>query len=88
MTKIEYMVENEKGCILWAVSEHFTELMGKTYNLKDMEAIKIEKINNLSITAKILLSAVAGAIIQHLVDKSIDIDKIFSYGTFRVYKDN
>lgn len=88
MTKIEYIVENEKGFILWAVSEHFAELVNKTYNISDMEAIKIEKIDNLSLTAKILLSAVAGAIIQHLIDKNIDINKIFSFGTFRICKDD
>lgn len=88
MIKIEYVVESEKGFISWALSEHFTEIIGKNYNLSDMEAIEIEKIDELSTTAKILLSAVAGAVIQHLIDKNIDIDKIFGLGAFRVSSDN
>ena len=49
-----------------------------------MEASQIEKLENLSITARILLSAVAGALIQHLIDKGVDSEVIFSSGNFTV----
>ncbi len=51
-----------------------------------MEATQIEKLENLSVTAKILLSAVAGAIIQHLIDNGIETELIFNSGSFLVKK--
>ena len=39
-------------------------------------------INNISETAKILLSAVAGAVIQHLIDNNCQINSIFENGYF------
>lgn len=84
MTKIVFTTDNGSGSIQWAAAEEFNELMGKQFNLSEMEAAQIEKLENLSIKAKILLSAVAGAVIQHLIDKEIEIDSIFSSGTFIV----
>ena len=49
-----------------------------------MAAEQIEMINNLSNTAKILLSAVAGAVIQHLIDNNCQMDNIFENGYFIV----
>ena len=86
MTEITYTAGNESGTIFWAVAEQFQELEGKTFNLHEMEATQIEKLENLSVTAKILLSAVAGAIIQHLIDKGVPTEQIFSAGTFIVHK--
>ena len=48
------------------------------FNLNEVAADQIITINNLSEVAKILLSAVAGAVIQHLIDINVPIDKIFS----------
>lgn len=50
--------------------------------LNEVAADQIELIDNLSITAKILLSAVAGAAIQHLIDNNCPIEKIFNDGYF------
>jgi len=84
MTEITYSTENESGKIYWVASEQFKELIGTRYNLSDMEASQIEQLSDLSITARILLSAVAGALIQHLIDKGMDSKEIFSSGYFRV----
>lgn len=72
------------GEIVWAASEYFGELAGRTYNLGEMEAVKIDQMSALSPVAKLLLSAVAGAIIQHLLDQNLSADQIFSSGTFRI----
>lgn len=82
MPKILYEVGSEKGEITWAAAEQFTELEGTTYHLNQMEAVAIEKLDNLSFVAKLLLSAVAGAVIQHLLDKHITPESIFDSGTF------
>lgn len=86
MTEITYTTSKENGIIHWAASEKFKELENKRFNLGEMEAAQIEKLENLSITAKILLSAVAGAIIQHLIDKGIKIEEISHTGSFIVKK--
>ena len=57
------------GHIEWEASEDFTELINhKPVRLIDTKAVDIEKMTGLSITSKILLSAVAGAIWQHILD--------------------
>ena len=81
---IEIVVENKNYQIEWALSEYFGELKGKKFMLNKMAAEQIEMINNLSDTAKILLSAVAGAVIQHLIDNNCPIDNIFENGYFIV----
>ena len=81
---IEINLENNKYQIEWAISEHFDELKGKEYKLNQMAADQIETINDLSITAKLLLSAVAGAVIQHLIDNNCPVDIIFTKGYFIV----
>lgn len=40
----------------------------------------------MSETAKILLSAVAGAVIQHLIDNNCQINSIFESGYFIIKK--
>jgi len=79
---IEMMVGNKNYQIEWALSEHFGELKGKKFMLNKMAADQIVMIDNLSETAKILLSAVAGAVIQHLIDNNFQIDNIFENGYF------
>lgn len=81
---IEIIVENKNYKIEWSLSEYFGELKGKKFMLNKMAAEQIEIINNLSETAKILLSAVAGAVIQHLIDNNCQIDNIFETGYFIV----
>ena len=81
---IEIIVENKNYQIEWALSEYFGELKGKKFMLNKMAAEQIKVINNLSDTAKILLSAVAGAVIQHLIDNNCPIDNIFENGYFIV----
>ena len=82
MQVIEIFVENEKYQIEWALSEHFDELKGMKFMLNEVAADQIVMINNLSETAKILLSAVAGAVIQYLMDNNCEIDSIFRNGYF------
>ena len=82
MQIIEIIVDNKKYQIEWALSEHFDELKGMKFMLNEVAADQIVKINNLSEIAKILLSAVAGAAIQHLVDNNCEIDSIFENGYF------
>lgn len=79
---IEIFVENKNYQIEWGLSEYFGELKGKKFKLNKMAAEQIEMINNLSDTAKILLSAVAGAVIQHLIDNNCQINNIFENGYF------
>lgn len=79
---IEITVQDKNYKIEWALSEHFEELKGKTFMLNEVAAEQIEKINDLSVTAKILLSAVAGAVIQHLIDEGLQFDIIFNSGKF------
>lgn len=81
---ISSVAEPITGEIVWAASEYFGELAGRTYNLGEMEAVKIDQMSALSPVAKLLLSAVAGAIIQHLLDQNLSADQIFSSGTFRI----
>ena len=86
MQVIEIIVENNNYQIEWAISEYFDELKGMKFNLNEVAADQIIKINNLSEIAKILLSAVAGAVIQHLIDSNCPIDSIFKSGYFIVRK--
>ena len=50
--------------------------------LNEVAANQIVTIDYLSETAKILLSAVAGATIQYLMDNNCPIDSIFENGYF------
>ena len=84
MTTIHYQVGTHTGEITWAASEYFGELAGKTYSLGQMEATQIAPLDGLSLTAKLLLSAVAGAIIQHLLDQGVPAPEIFQTGTFTI----
>lgn len=84
MQVIEIIVEDKKYQIEWALSEYFGELKGKKFMLNKMASDQIIMINNLSDTAKILLSAVAGAVIQYLIDNNCKIDNIFENGYFIV----
>lgn len=86
MQIIEIIVENKKYQIEWALSEHFDELRGMKFMLNNVAADQIVKIDNLSETAKLLLSAVAGAVIQYLIDNECLIDSIFENGYFIIKK--
>ena len=81
---IEIFVESKKYQIEWALSEHFGELKGKKFMINKMSAEQITIINAISETAKILLSAVAGAAIQYLIDNNCNLDSIFKDGYFVV----
>ncbi len=84
MQIIEIIVEDKKYQIAWALSEYFIELKGKKFMCNEVAADQIAKLNDLSEIGKILLSAVAGAVIQHLIDKECPIDNIFKSGYFIV----
>ena len=81
---IKINVNNNEYEIEWAISEYFDELKGMKFMLNEVAADQIQKINNLSEVAKILLSAVAGAVIQHLIDINCPINNIFENGYFIV----
>ena len=81
---IKIIVDDKEYQIEWNISEHFGELKGKKFMLNEMAADKIVKIDDMSETAKILLSAVAGAVIQYLIDIKINIDSIFGNGYFTI----
>lgn len=83
---IEINVDNKNYQIEWAISEQFEELKGQKFTINQMAADQIEKINNLSVTAKLLLSAVAGAVIQHLIDNNCKTENIFEKGYFIIKK--
>ena len=83
---IKINVNNNEYEIEWAISEYFDELKGMKFMLNEVAADQIQKINNLSEVAKILLSAVAGAVIQHLIDNNCQIDSIFENGYFIIKK--
>ena len=82
MQIIEIVVDGKNYQIEWAISEYFDELKGMKFMLNEVAADQIIKLNNLSETAKILLSAVAGAVIQHLIDSNCPIESIFNKGYF------
>lgn len=83
---IEIIVDNKKYQIEWTLSEHFDELKGMKFMLNKMAADQIVMINDISETAKILLSAVAGAVIQHLLDNNCQPNNIFENGYFVIRK--
>ena len=84
MQTIHYTLKDETNSISWAVAEQFDELRGQKFYLNQMEATQIEELKGLSLTAKLLLSAVAGAVIQHLIDEGFVVEEIFSSGFFVV----
>lgn len=86
LQNIEIIVDNKKYQIEWTLSEHFDELKGMKFMLNKMAADQIVMIDNISETAKILLSAVAGAVIQHLLDNNCQADSIFKNGYFIIKK--
>ena len=83
---IDINVDNKKYQIEWNLSEYFGELKGMKFMLNKMAADQIVMINNISETAKILLSAVAGAVIQHLLDNNCQVNSIFENGYFIIKK--
>lgn len=83
---IEINVDNKKYQIEWTLSEYFDELKGMKFMLNKMTADQIVMINTISETAKILLSAVAGAVIQHLLDDNCQVNSIFENGYFIIKK--
>ena len=81
---IKIIVDDKEYQIEWNISEHFDELKERKFMLNEMAADRIVKIDDMSEMAKILLSAVAGAVIQYLIDIKINIDSIFENGYFIV----
>ena len=77
---IGIIVDDKEYQIEWALSEYFGELKGMKFMLNEVAADQIVKLDNLSDVAKILLSAVAGASIQYLMDNNCPIDSIFNNG--------
>lgn len=56
----------------WDAEEDFSELINyRPISINDTTAEKIEALEGLSLRSKILLSAVAGAAIQYLLDNDI-----------------
>lgn len=84
MQVIEIIVDNKEYQIEWALSEHFDELKGMKFMLNQVAADQIVMIENLSEVAKLLLSAVAGAAIQYLLDNNCSVDSIFGNGYFTI----
>ena len=83
MTKITYIIDGKQENIYWAASEDFTELKGKTFNLSEMTAQQIYLMSDFSSVTKLLLSAIAGAVIQHAMDQGIEAGIVFA-GVFMV----
>ena len=81
---IKINVNEKEDQIEWALSEYFDELKGMKFMLNSVAADQIINLDNLTETAKILLSAVAGAVIQHLIDNNYPVDSIFEKGYFIV----
>lgn len=84
MIKIFYEVGDIEDSIFWAAAEQFDEFTKQTFYLGKMEATEIEKMSGLSVTAKILLSAIAGAIIQRILDSGVEAKTVFADGKFWV----
>lgn len=69
--KVTIFKENVSvGSINWEADEDFSEIKGLVFDLSGMTAADIERIKNicLSIRSKILLSGVAGAVWQWVID--------------------
>ncbi len=79
---IKIIVEDKEYQIEWNISEYFDELKGNKFMFNKMAADQIAMINNISETSKILLSAVAGASIQYLIDNNCNKKSIFENGYF------
>jgi hypothetical protein len=69
--KVIIFKENQSiGYISWEADEDFSEIKGLVFDLSKMTASNIELIKDirLSIKSKILLSGVAGAVWQWVID--------------------
>lgn len=60
----DYLIDS----INWAIEEDFSELTKIRIPFNKTSAADIMKMDNISDCSKILLSAVAGAVIQHVID--------------------
>jgi hypothetical protein len=60
----DYLIDS----INWAIEKDFSELTKIGIPFNKTSAADIMKMNNISDYSKILLSAVAGAVIQHVID--------------------
>jgi hypothetical protein len=69
--KVIIFKENQSiGYISWEADEDFSEIKGWVFELSKMTAVNIELIEDirLSVRSKILLSGVAGAVWQWVID--------------------
>lgn len=72
--KIKIYVNEDAYQIEWAVQENFSEIMNEKFYIFDMKAETImEKYHDISEYSRILLSAVAGAVIQYLIDNNVSL---------------
>lgn len=70
------------GYITWVTDEEFGELLETTFYIGKMKVADITELEGLSMEAKLLLSAIAGALIQHLFETNVDLTEAFRTGTF------
>lgn len=91
MIKIHYRAAGTApGYITWGANEDFEELINYhllPFRLGAVKAIDIESMDGLSVRSKILLSAVASAVIQFLFDHHISSNAIFETGTFWITRE-
>lgn len=70
-----YFPDGTSDTIEWMVGEDFTELHER-FHIFDMKAETIiQKYPDISEYSRILLSAVAGAVIQHIIDAGLKIEE-------------
>lgn len=66
---------DKKYVISWALNEDFTEIKGKIFEpfMLTAEFLENNWADDFTLRSKILLSAIAGAVIQHLIDICEDL---------------
>lgn len=88
MIRINYDIPkiNVQGQLVWAADEDFTELLNLNteFHIGEMRAVDIVQMKRLSTQSQILLSAVAGALIQHLINNKVDLQEAFNAGFFYI----
>ena len=70
------------GEFLWEVDEDFSEIENIWLKLRKTSAEAIDGLSSLSVRSKILLSAVAGAVFQYLIDNGRYNSSVLKYAEF------